>query len=86
LSPTFLKQHPEWQKARDLAAKTSTDGFIGHFTIEGWGYADFKGDVVRFIAVENHAELGYELIIGRTTTGWSVLWKNRYRKHPPTTD
>lgn len=89
LSPQFLKQHARWRKARTLVMKPSSDGFIGHFTIDGWGHAGFTGDVVKLVAVdevENGIERGFKLVIGRTKLGWTVLYKDHYHQHLPEPD
>lgn len=76
------------RKAKDFASRPITDGFIGPFSIMGYEFADFKGDALELVAVEetqSGTETGFRFVVGRATpkAAWRVLHFEHYRKKLP---
>lgn len=76
------------RKAKAFAQRPITDGFIGPFSVMGYELADFTGDTLELVAVEetrDGTERGFRFVVGRKTpkAAWQLLHVEHYRTSLP---
>ncbi len=76
------------KKAKAFAQRPITDAFIGPYAMMGYQFADYKGDTLELLAVEDSSmgtETGFKFVVGRDTpkARWKVLHFEHYRKQLP---